>query len=162
METSICRPGSCVPPHTHWFFELGLSYLRHCHAERFPIWNPGLHGLSHSPVAPPGLSAQQCGTAHSTSYHLARSSSCRLAVSPLHPSCPSLPHPTCLNECFFFNSLVARLPYSLIYWQFWLFFYFKFVAVLLLVVVQGGKVYLPMPPSWPEVSLVSFKLQAQH
>ena len=20
METSICRPGSCVPPHTHWFF----------------------------------------------------------------------------------------------------------------------------------------------
>ena len=30
------------------------------------------------------------------------------------------------------------------------FFVFKFVVVLLLV-VRGGKVYLPMPPSWPEV-----------
>ena len=29
-------------------------------------------------------------------------------------------------------------------------FAFKFVAVLLLV-VRGGKVYLPMPPSWLEV-----------
>ena len=37
-------------------------------------------------------------------------------------------------ECFFFNSLVVGLPYSLIFWQFWLFFVFKFVVVLLLVV----------------------------
>ena len=41
--------------------------------------------------------------------------------------------PTSLNECFF-NSLVVRLPYSSIFWQFWLFFVLKFVAVLLLVV----------------------------
>ena len=27
----------------------------------FPCWSPGLCGLSHSPVVPPGLSACQCG-----------------------------------------------------------------------------------------------------
>ena len=42
--------------------------------------------------------------------------------------------PTGLDECFFLNSLVVRLPYSLIFCQFWLFFVFKFVVVLLLVV----------------------------
>ena len=35
-------------------------------------------------------------------------------------------------------------------WKFRLFSVFKFVVVLLLV-VQGDKVYLPMPPSWPVV-----------
>ena len=38
--------------------------------------------------------------------------------------------PTGLDECFFFNSLVVGLPYSLISCQFWLFFVFKFVVVL--------------------------------
>ena len=56
---------------------------------------------------------------------------------------------TRLNECFFFDSLVARLLYSLIFWQFWLFSVFTFVVVLLFV-VRGGKVYLPVPPSWPD------------
>ena len=55
-----------------------------------------------------------------------------------------------LDECFFFNSLVVRLSYSLIFCQFWLFFVFKFVVVLLLV-VGGGTVCLPTPPSWLEV-----------
>ena len=54
------------------------------------------------------------------------------------------------GECFFINSSVVRLPYSSIFWQFWLFFVFKFIVVLLSV-VWGGKVYLPMPPSWLEV-----------
>ena len=58
--------------------------------------------------------------------------------------------PTSVNECFF-NSLVVGLPYSSIFWQFWLVFVFKFVVVLLLV-VQGGKIYLPMPPSSLEVA----------
>ena len=40
--------------------------------------------------------------------------------------------PTGLDECFFFNSLVAGLPYSSIFWQLWLLFVFKFVVVLLL------------------------------
>ena len=47
----------------------------------FPLrWNPGLCGLSHSPVVPPGLSALKCGTA--------QSASCRLAHP--HPPVPCL------------------------------------------------------------------------
>ena len=37
------------------------------------------------------------------------------------PRKPGSTPPTGLNECFFFNSLVVGLPYSLIFWQFWLF-----------------------------------------
>ena len=58
--------------------------------------------------------------------------------------------PTGMDECFFFNSLFVGLAYSMIFCQLWLFFVFKFVVVLLLV-VRGGTVCLPMPPSWPEV-----------
>ena len=58
--------------------------------------------------------------------------------------------PTSLEECFFVNSLVVGLPYSLIFCHFCLFFVFNFFVVLLLV-VQGGKVYLPMSPCWLEV-----------
>ena len=36
----------------------------------------------------------------------------------------------------------------------WVFFVFKFFVALLLV-VQGGTEYLPMPPSWLEVLLSS-------
>ena len=39
---------------------------------------------------------------------------------------------TGLDECFFFNSLVVRLPYSSIFCQSWLFFVFKFVVLFLL------------------------------
>ena len=61
-------------------------------------------------------------------------------------------HPSCqFGWMLILYSFIVRLPYSLIFWQFWLFFVFKFVVVLLLV-VWGGKVYQPMPPSWPEVS----------
>ena len=73
---------------------------------------------------------------------------------PFHES--SLPQlsvstpPANLDECFFFNSLVVGLPDSLIFWQFWLCFVFKYVVVLLLV-VWGGTVCLPTPPSWAEV-----------
>ena len=42
---------------------------------------------------------------------------------------------------YFFNSFVVGLPYNSIFCQFWLFFIFKFVVVLLLV-VQGGTVCL--------------------
>ena len=74
-----------------------------------------------------------------------------LQPQPCFGSCsPWLPisaPPTSLGECFFFNSLVVRLPYSSIFCQFWMFFVFKFVVVLLLV-VRGGTVYLPIPPSW--------------
>ena len=52
-------------------------------------WNPGLHGLSGSPVVPPSLSAHKYGTAHSASWLLTQSASRRLAASPLCPRCPS-------------------------------------------------------------------------
>ena len=100
----------------------------------FPRWNSGLCGLPHSPVVPPGLSALECGTALSAISRLTESSS----------HCPS--PPLLMDECFFFNSLVVGLPYSLIFCQFWLVFVFKLVVVLLLV-AQGGTVSLPMPPS---------------
>ena len=75
------------------------------------------------------------------------------------PFCESSPFwlpistpPTSLNECFFFNSLVVRLVCSLIFYQFWLFFVFKFVVLHL--VIRGAKcVYLPMPPSCPEIQI---------
>ena len=70
-------------------------------------------------------------------------------MSSLHQLSISAP-PTGLDKCFFFNSLVVRLPYSLDFWQFSLFFVFKLVVVLLLV-VRGSKTYLLMSPSWPGV-----------
>ena len=111
-------------------------------------WNSGLCGLSHSPVAPPSLSARECGITHSTSHCLTSSVSHRFAYpSPPATALPwvlstQLPIPTPhtdLDECFFFNSLVVGLPYSSIFCQFWLFFVFKFIVVLLLV-VWGGSV----------------------
>ena len=39
------------------------------------------------------------------------------------PWLPISAPPTRLDECFFFNSLVVRLPYSLTFWQFWLFLF---------------------------------------
>ena len=53
---------------------------------------------------------------------------CHASSLPWLPVCAP---PTSLDECFFFNSLVVRLPYGSIFWQFWLFFAFKFVVVLL-------------------------------
>ena len=67
-----------------------------------------------------------------------------LSVLVLH-LCPSYQ----FSECFFFNSLVVELLYTLFFWQLWLFFVFKFVVLLL--VVRGGKVCLPTLPSLLEV-----------
>ena len=81
-----------------------------------------------------------------------------LQTLPCHGSSPpSLlvsASPTGLDECFFINYLVVGLPYSSIFWQFWLFFLFKLVVPLS--VMWGSKVCLPMPPSWPEVRLLPY------
>ena len=90
----------------------------------FSALESGLYGLCRSPVVPPGLSTCKYGTAHSFSP-------CLESSLPQLPVCAP---PTGLDECFFFNSLVGGLPYNLIFWQFWLFFVFKFVVVLVLVV----------------------------
>ena len=116
-----------------------------------PCWNPVLHGLSRSLVVPPGLSTCKCGTTCSASCCLTCSGLPAAALPwVLSAQLPVSAPPTGLDECFFFNSLVVRVPYSLIFWQFWLFFVFKFVVLLF--VMRGGKVYLPTPPSWLEVS----------
>ena len=125
--------------------------------------------LSYSPVVLPGLSARKFGTTQSAICCLAGSASCCLACSgplatallwvlstQLSVSSP----PTSLDECFFFNSLVVGLPYSLIFCQFWGFFVFKFVLVLLLV-VRGSTVCLPTPPSWPKVQISLLVLKSQ-
>ena len=98
------------------------------------------------PVVHPVLFTHKCGTACSTSCRLAHPGPpatalpCMLSV-PLPVSAP----PNSLDEWFFFNSLVVGLPYSSFFQKFWLFFVFKFVVLVLL--VRGGTVCLPMPPS---------------
>ena len=67
---------------------------------------------------------------------------CQESTPPLLPT--SAP-PTSLDECFFFNSLVVMFNFLSVL------VVFVFKVVVLLLVVRGGKVYRPMPPSWPEV-----------
>ena len=69
----------------------------------------------------------------------------------LSTSLPNSTLPNGVDECFSFNSLIVGFPYSSIFWQFCLFFVFKFVVVLLLV-VRGGTVCLPTLLPWLEVS----------
>ena len=137
-----CETGSVSCHHNpHWFLLPDFETFFFC------AGTLGCVVLSRFPVVPPGLSAHDCGTDHSARCCLPWSTSHHLAVSLFHPGLPVSAPPTCLDECFFFNSLVAGLPYSLTFCQFRLFFVSKFVAVLLLV-VQGGKVYIPMPSPW--------------
>ena len=105
-------------------------------------WNPGLHGQSHSPVVLSGLSTHKCGTAWSPS--------CCLAKSPLHPGCQSLPLLLVwMNQSFFFNSLAVGLPYSLIFWQFWLFFLFLNLLLSFFWLCEEAKcVYLCLHLGW--------------
>ena len=140
-----CEAGSFSHCHTtHRFFHSEVLRLYFPTLEPWVVWSVSLLSCSswfiriqtwdHLVCQPPPLPVCQlppCG----------------------HSSLPQLPisaPPTSLDECFF-NSLVVRLPYSSIFWQFWLFFVFKLVVALLLV-VQGDTVYLPTPPSLPEVS----------
>ena len=67
------------------------------------------------------------------------------------PQLPVSTPPTCLNECFFFISLIVRLPYSSIFCQFWFFFVFKLLLSFFWLCEEA--VCLPTPPSWPEASL---------
>ena len=124
---------------THRFFQSEALSLY------FPVLEPWV-AHSFSPVVPPGLSTHKCGTTQSASHHLPWSSSCCLASSPLHPSCPSLPLlPVWMN--------VSLTPWLLDFHTVRFsgssgcIFVFKLVVVLLLV-VRGGRVYLPMLPSW--------------
>ena len=91
--------------------------------------------LPHMNVGPPVLLA--AALQPPPSHHHTMSSPSRL---------PASTPPTHLDEYDFFKFLVVGLPYSLIFWQFWMFLVFRLFSILLLI-VQGGKVCLPMPPS---------------
>ena len=108
-------------------------------------------GLCRSPVISPSLFTHKSGTSQSTS-HCSTCPSLRAAALPqvLSAHLPVSTPATSPHECFFFNSLFVRLPCSLVFWQFWLFFIFKLVVILLLV-VRGSKAYLPTPPSCLEL-----------
>ena len=73
-------------------------------------------------------------------------------LRPCHTSSPpQLPisaPPTRLNECFFFYSLVVRLPYSLIFCQFWLFFVFKLLLSFFWLCKDAQCVYLCLHLGW--------------
>ena len=130
------------------------SYSQRFWGYSFLHWNPGLHSLSHSPVVPPGLSKCICATCtlspHPLSMPAAISPACSITMPHVLSGLAAVSTPpTSVDECFFFNSLVVELSYSLIFWQFWLLFVFKFAVLVL--VMQGSREYLPMPPSWPEV-----------
>ena len=60
------------------------------------------------------------------------------------PWLPVSAPPTYLDECFFFISLVVRLPYSLICCQFWLFFVFKLLWSFFWLCEEAQCVYLPL------------------
>ena len=116
-----------------------------------PHWNPGLCGLSRSLVVPPGLSVHKCGSTLSASHHFAWSTSRHLARPS--PPAAALPRvlstrllistpPTGLDECFFFNSLVVGLPYSLIFCQFWLVFFFNLLLSFFWLCEEAQCVYL--------------------
>ena len=70
-----CEAGSFSSISTGFFSQRFWGFIS-------PHWNPGLHGLSCSPIVPPGLFTCKCKTTRSASHCL---------VSPLHPGCPSLP-----------------------------------------------------------------------
>ena len=76
----------------------------------------------------------------STIRHLAGSASRRLAASPLHPAARLRPSHH-LGKCFFFISLVVRLPYSLIFCRFW-FFVFKLLLSFFWLCEEAQNVYL--------------------
>ena len=95
----------------------------------------------------------ECGAAGSASAWTAcavhptlrQSRSRHSHASPLHPSCPSPPLlPVWMNVYFLFPWCWTSLP-------------FDFLSVL---VVRGGAVCLPTPPSWLEVNFPVFNLRS--
>ena len=70
---------------------------------------------------------------------------CRESSLPQQPvSAP----PTSLDECFFFISLVVRLPYSSIFCQFWLFFVLKLLLSFSWLCEEAQCVYLCLHLGW--------------
>ena len=84
-------------------------------------WNFGLQGLS--PCLPAAASPASCSFAHPTPQSPASLGPPAAALPRvLSAQLPVSAPPTGLDECFFFISLVVRLPYSTIFCQLWFLF----------------------------------------
>ena len=64
------------------------------------------------------------------------------------PRLPVSAPPTCLDECFFFISLVVGLPFSLIFCQFSLIFVFKLLLSFIWLCKEAQCVYLCLHLGW--------------
>ena len=85
----------------------------------FPALEPWVAWSVSFPSCSSWFIHSKCGTTHAANYLLA----CPAPPAAALPRVLSVPaaisaSPTSLNECFFFNSLVVRLPFSSIFWQF--------------------------------------------
>ena len=71
---------------------------------------------------------------------------CIRQLPPCHESSPPRllvsTRPTGMDECFFFISLVFRLPYSSIFCEFWLFFVFKSLLSFFWLCEEAQYIYL--------------------
>ena len=129
-----CEAGSlsccCPNPHGHFQSEVCLScavcFTPHrlsglsvceCGAVGSATHRSACPVLRHSESGPLGLSVRKCGAAGSVSGHTAcpvhptlRQSQSRHGNESSPPWLPVSTPPTGLDECFFFNSLVVRLP----------------------------------------------------
>ena len=131
-----CEAGSfsCCRLNLHRCFQRFEALFPSC-------WSPGLCDLSPGPLAAASLAscsfaypAPQCATS------LGPPASAFLSV--LSARLPTSAPPTCLDECFFFISLVVGLPYSSIFCQFWLFFVFKLLLSFFWLCEEAQCVYL--------------------
>ena len=112
------------------------------------FYNSGLHGRSRSQLVPPGLSAHEYGTTQSAICCLAGSSATAL-LGVLSTWLPISAPPTSLDECFFFNSLVIRLPCHLIFCQFWGWFLFLNLSLSFFWLCEEAQcVYLRLHLAW--------------
>ena len=81
------------------------------------------------------------------------------AASPrvLSTRLPVCAPPTGLDECVFFNSLVVRLPYSLIFCQCWSFFVFKLLLLFFWLCEEAQCVYLHLHLGRRFIFLLTFE-----
>ena len=102
----------------------------------------------HANVGPPSLQSDALLGLPATAFSTQSSSCTLLESSP--PGCPSPPLLPVLMNVFSLTPWLSDFHTVQFSASFGCFFVFKFVVVLLLV-VQGGTVCLPKPPSWLEV-----------
>ena len=136
-----CEAGSFSHPRSyhspHRFLQPEVLRLYFPALEPWVVWSVSFPSCS-------GLSTHRCEAA---SY--------RLAKCPLGPSCPCLP---LLPVWMSVSSLIPwLLHFHTVKFSSSSGYFFVSVVVLRLV-VRGGKMYLCMPPSWPEVLGVFSKI----